>query len=96
MAKKKALRIGFDMDVGLWCLYVPEDFPTPFCSSCLVDIDKDKIFYFCRTTQNFYCDKCMFKIDKLGRLKVKCPTTEKEHVDTCISRVIKEEVKNVP
>ena len=88
---KKNLRIAFQTKLGIWVLIVPPKFSQPFCSSCLKDIDKETKFYFCKTTQNFYCEKCMFKIDHLGRLKVKCPTTEKEYTGVCIQKVEQEQ-----
>ena len=89
MAYKKDLKIAFNKKLGIWVLFVPHKFSRPFCSSCLADIDKEKPFYFCRTTQNFYCAKCMFKVDTMGRLKVKAPTFDKEDITLCIQKVEK-------
>jgi len=89
MRPEDNIKIGFNTDLKIWVLYVPPDFPKPYCSSCLNDIDKDKPFYFSKATNNFYCSKCMFKVDFLGRFKVGCKGLEREQEHLCIQKVEK-------
>lgn len=53
-------KIGMNEKYGTWELHIPVG-KTFHCCSCLNDILRTDLFYFCNKTKRFWCEKCRVK-----------------------------------